>query len=55
MCITVKQRITYKLLLLTYKAVHQLAPPYINELVKLKQSSRQLRSSQQRELQTPQG
>ena len=49
----VKQRITYKLLLLTYKAVHQLAPPYINVLVKLKQSSRQLRSSNLCLLQTP--
>ena len=49
----VKQRITYKLLLLTYKAVHQLAPPYINELVQLKQSSRQLRSSNLCLLQTP--
>ena len=53
----VKQRIAYKMLLLTYKAVHQLAPPclymYINELVKLKQSSRQLRSSNLCLLQTP--
>ena len=49
----VKQRIIYKLLLLTYKAVHQLAPPYINELVQLKQPSRQLRSSNLCLLQTP--
>ena len=47
----VKQRITYKLLLLTYKAVHQLAPHYMNELVK--QSSRQLKSSNMCLLQTP--
>ena len=34
----VKQRIVFKLLLITYKAVHGLAPPYICELVQLKQS-----------------
>ena len=41
----VQQRITFKILLLTYKTVHQLAPPCINELLKLRHASRQLRSS----------
>ena len=48
-----KQRITFNLLILTYKAVHQLAPIYINELFKLKQFIRQLRSSNLCLLQTP--
>ena len=40
----VKQRSTFKFLLITYKAVHGLAPQYICELVQMKQAGRELRS-----------
>ena len=43
----VKQRIIFKILLLTFKAVHGLAPSYICELVEIKQPTRELRSSSQ--------
>ena len=41
----VKDRISFKLLLLTFKALHGLAPIYISELIKPYYSSRSLRSS----------
>ena len=49
----VKQRITFKLLLITYKAVHGLAPQYMCELVQMKQFGRELRSTNQYLLQIP--
>ena len=48
-----KQRITFKLLLITYKAVHGLEPQYICELVEMKQSGRELRSTNQYLLEIP--
>ena len=47
----VRQRIAFKVLLLTYKAIHGLAPTYIQELITMKslsqsQSTYRLRSSQ---------
>ena len=41
----VKQRITYKILLLTYKALHSLAPQYITHLLHPYSQSRSLRST----------
>ena len=41
----VKYRIIFKILLLTYKAIHSLAPEYIIQLVKVKRSNHSLRSS----------
>ena len=41
----VKYRITFKILLITYKTVHSLAPQYIKQLIKVKMSSRNLRIS----------
>ena len=41
----VKDRIRFKLLLLTFKALHGLAPIYISELIKPYNPSRSLRSS----------
>ncbi|KAF7641542.1 hypothetical protein LDENG_00278210 [Lucifuga dentata] len=41
----VKQRINYKILLLTSKALHNLAPPYLSELLHPYTPSRSLRSS----------
>ena len=50
----VLQRIKFKTLLLTYKYLHGLAPPYISELlVPLNHGSRQLRSSDQHLLYIP--
>ena len=49
----VKQRIIFKILLLTFKAVHGLAPSYICELVEIKQPTRELRSSSQCLLKIP--
>ena len=40
-----RDRISFKLLLLTFKALHGLAPIYISELIKLYNPSRSLRSS----------
>ena len=40
----VKERIEYKVLLLTYKALHGLSPPYVNELIHVHVPSRALRS-----------
>ncbi|XP_074496848.1 uncharacterized protein LOC141770897 [Sebastes fasciatus] len=44
----VSHRITYKILTLTYKALHQLAPPYLSDLL-----SRSLRSTSAGLLSTP--
>ena len=47
----VKQRIIFKILLITYRAIHDMAPLYIQELVTLKSSSNlryRLRSSEDR-------
>ena len=40
-----KHRIAFKILLITYKAVHTLAPLNITQLIKVKKSSGNLRSS----------
>ena len=42
----VKQRIHFKTLLITYKALHNLAPPYLSDLLKAYTPSRSLRSSE---------
>ena len=34
-CLPVSFRINFKILLLTFKAIHELAPSYVNDLVKL--------------------
>ncbi|KAE8589604.1 hypothetical protein XENTR_v10017645 [Xenopus tropicalis] len=49
----VKQRIAYKILLLTFKALHSSAPHYIPSLVSLHVPGRLLRSSQSLRLFTP--
>ena len=41
----VKHRILLKILLITYKAIHSLAPDYIIQLIQVKSSNRTLRSS----------
>ncbi|XDV51162.1 hypothetical protein PO909_020089, partial [Leuciscus waleckii] len=41
----VHYRIQYKLLLLTYKSLHNLAPPYLTELLEQHQPTRHLRSA----------
>ena len=43
----IRQRIKYKLLLLTWKALHGMAPPYIQDLLKEYAPTRNLRSSSQ--------
>jgi hypothetical protein len=42
--LTVDRRIEFKVLMLTYKCLHQLAPPYLTELLEIHQPSRTLRS-----------
>jgi radical SAM superfamily enzyme YgiQ (UPF0313 family) len=49
----VKERIEYKILLLTYKGLNHLAPTYISELLQPYQPSRSLRSSDKLLLQQP--
>ena len=49
----VRYRIQFKLLLLTWKALHDMAPSYICELINLHVPSRQLRSSNKRLLNVP--
>uniref|UniRef100_G3Q7R2 Uncharacterized protein n=1 Tax=Gasterosteus aculeatus TaxID=69293 RepID=G3Q7R2_GASAC len=46
-------RISYKILTFTYKALHQLAPPYLSELLSPYQPHRSLRSTSARLLFTP--
>ena len=38
-CLPVKYRIDFKVLLLTFKAIHGLTPPYISELISVKDTS----------------
>ena len=47
------QRIIYKILLLVYKCLNGLAPPYLSELISWKTSSRCLRSNDQLLLNIP--
>ena len=49
----IKQRIIYKTLVLTYKSTHNEGPQYLADLLHVKQPSRQLRSSNQRQLIVP--
>ena len=49
----VRERITFKILLLTYKAVNGLAPTYISDLLKKKTSVRNLRSTAKNRLSVP--
>ena len=49
----VRQRITYKVLLLTYKALNGMAPKYIADLLQPYTPTRQLRSSSKNLLVTP--
>ena len=41
----VQERIKYKILLMTFKCIHNLAPGYLSDLLHIHTSSRQLRSS----------
>ena len=50
----IKARIQYKIILLTFNAVHGFAPHYISELVSPYKPTRSLRSSTQQLLQVPQ-
>jgi len=43
----VRQRIHFKILLITYKSIKDMAPEYLCELVSIRKSSRKLRSSSQ--------
>ena len=49
----VKERITFKLLLIIFKALHGQAPSYIDELLNIYQPSRSLRSSSLKYLSVP--
>ncbi len=49
----VEQRVTFKVLVLTFRAVHGLGPQYLTELVKPYETSRHLRSSDSLLLHTP--
>ncbi|XP_064197248.1 uncharacterized protein LOC135257969 [Anguilla rostrata] len=49
----VKQRIEFKILLTTYKALNNLAPPYLSDLLHHHVPSRSLRASNANLLQTP--
>ena len=49
----VAARIDYKVLLLTYKALNCLAPVYITDMLRLKENSRPLRSSDKMLLDVP--
>ena len=49
----VEQRVRYKILLMVFKAVHGLAPLYIQDLIKPYSPLRSLRSSSQHLLQVP--
>ena len=45
--LTIDKRIVFKVLIITYKALHGLSPKYISDLLTLKRSSRILRSNYQ--------
>jgi hypothetical protein len=49
----IRFRVQYKVLLLTYKALNGLAPPYLAELLQVYQPTRQLRSASQHLLTVP--
>jgi len=49
----VRYRVHYKILLLTYKALHNLAPQYLSDLLNLYRPSRSLRSSSAELLSVP--
>jgi len=49
----VKYRIQYKVLFFVFKALHDLAPEYIKDMLSLRQSQRHLRSSQKMLLTVP--
>ena len=49
----VRFRISYKILLITYKIIFGEAPEYLSELISVKKSSRTLRSSNQTMLHVP--
>ena len=49
----IRYRIHFKILLLTWKALHDMAPAYISELINLHNPSRQLRSSHKNLLSVP--
>ena len=49
----IRYRIQFKLLLLTWKALNDMAPSYISDLIKLHSPSRQLRSSDKRLISVP--
>jgi hypothetical protein len=49
----IPQRIDHKLLVLTFKALHGLAPGYLHELLKWHQAPRSLRSNDQALLEVP--
>jgi hypothetical protein len=51
--LTVQKRIDFKILLLTYKCLNQLAPPYLSELLKIYQPCRPLRSGTKYALKVP--
>ena len=51
----IKERIKYKVLTLVFKALHNQAPQYIKDLLKLKQTPYSLRSEDQLELDPPMG
>ncbi|XP_072037136.1 uncharacterized protein [Amphiura filiformis] len=49
----VKKRIIFKILLITFKAIHGLAPDYIKEIIVIRKPTRLLRSSSELLLQPP--
>ena len=49
----VEKRIMYKIILLTYRCLHNLAPPYLSCLLELHESERNLRSTQKFLLKAP--
>ena len=49
----VKERIDFKILMLTYKCLHDLAPPYLTELLEVYIPARQLRSESDLRLKVP--
>ena len=51
--LTIEKRIKFKILLLTYKALNELSPSYITDLLSPYVPTRNLRSSEQHLLQVP--
>ena len=52
-CLPVEQRITFKVLLLTFKALNNLAPPYQSQLIVPYNPTRNLRSAGKHFLEVP--